>query len=496
MTLPPLDSTVIDYRNGIAARQFTAEAGLDRFLAALDSVDRRVKALLESYGEAASHAAREVDRRLAGGEAPRPLEGVPFTAKGNLCTELGTTNAGSRILEGFRATEDATAVRRLREAGAILVGKTNMDEFGMGSSCENSAYHPTYNPWDPRWVPGGSSGGAAALAAALGGAFHLGTDTGGSIRQPAAFCHVTGFKPSYGAVSRSGVLAFGSSLDQVGVLGRSASDARLVLSVIAGWDPRDSTTRRAPLDPSPPGAASGWRIGLPREYFADGIDPEVAQRVRTAIAEFERLGCRVVEVSLPHTEFANACYQVISTAEASSNLARYDGIHYGVRAPLGASADLATVYRESRGRGFGPEVQRRILLGTFVLTAGHADAYYRRALQVRAKIRDDFARVFRDVDGLVAPTSPVLPFALGEKVTDPLALYACDILTVPASLAGLPGVSIPCGHAPGGEPVGLQILGPAGADATVLAIAAAYQSVTGHHLPLAPVPPTEPGGIS
>ncbi|MGE3163596.1 MAG: Asp-tRNA(Asn)/Glu-tRNA(Gln) amidotransferase subunit GatA [Planctomycetota bacterium] len=491
MTLLPPEVTALDYRHAIADRQIGAEAGIERFLHALRQLDARVQAVLECYEHEALTAARVVDRELAQGRVARPLEGVPFTVKGNLSTEFGTTNAGSRILEGFRALADATAVRRLRAAGAILVAKTNLDEFGMGSSCENSAFHPTRNPWNKKWVPGGSSGGAAALAAGLGGSFHLGTDTGGSIRQPAAFCHVTGMKPSYGAVSRAGVLAFGSSLDQVGVLGRSAADARAVLAVMGGHDALDATSRREPTLTPPP--APPWRVGLPREYFASGIDPQVTEKVRAAVGLLEALGCVVVEVSLPHTEYANACYQIVSTAEASSNLARYDGIHYGVRTGTG---ELAAVYRASRGRGFGAEVQRRILLGTFVLTAGHADAYYQRALRVRSKIREDFERVFRDVDVLVAPTSPVLPFALGERVTDPLALYACDVLTVPASLAGLPGVSVPCGRAGGGEPVGLQILGPVGGDSLVLAVAEAYQARSDHHRALAHDPTSGNGGAA
>lgn len=473
--------SVTTLQRKIAAGEIGVTAALEPFLRQLERIDDRVGGLLESFPDQAMKCAREADQRLAGGAPARALEGVPFTAKGNICTRVGSTNAGSQLLRGFRSPYDATAVARLLEAGAILVGKTNLDEFGMGSSCENSSFQPTRNPWDLERVPGGSSGGAAALAGALGASFHLGSDTGGSIRQPAALCGATGFKPTYGAVSRYGLLAFGSSLDQIGPLARTAEDCELIVRVMSGADPFDATSLSEPLETS----TGQRRLGIPREYFVDSIDAEVRERVLAGIQTLEQLGYEVREVSLPHTEYANACYQVISTAEASSNLARYDGVHYGVRAEAAsATADstpLTALYRESRGQGFGAEVRRRVLLGTFVLSAGHCEAYYQRALRVRTRIREDFERVFEEVDALVCPTSPIPPFRLGERVTDPLALYACDILTVSANLAGIPGVSIPCGSDEDGLPVGLQILGPAGGDLGVLAIAQEFQSETSHH---------------
>ncbi|MFQ5654556.1 MAG: Asp-tRNA(Asn)/Glu-tRNA(Gln) amidotransferase subunit GatA [Planctomycetota bacterium] len=477
-SLPARNASALEYRARLLAGDFTAEEGIGRWFELLRALGEPLGAPLETFEEGALAAAADVDRRLAEGEAARPLEGIPFTAKGNICTSEGVTSAASRILEGFRSPRDATAVARLRAAGAILTGKTNLDEFGMGSSCENSALQITRNPWDRARVPGGSSGGAAALAGCLGWGFHIGSDTGGSIRQPAAFCGVTGMKPSYGLVSRSGLLAFGSSLDQIGPLGRTAADAAAVLAEMAGEDPLDSTTRpgrpRELLDGEPP-----RRVGIPREYFEGGIAPEVVARVRDAIAVLEREGIAVEEISLPHTAYANACYQVISTAEASSNLARYDGVHHGVR--HGGDGELVDLYAESRGRGFGAEVRRRILLGTFVLSAGYYDAYFKLALRVRRRIREDFEQAFRVVGALLCPTSPVAPFPIGEKVTDPLALYACDVLTVSANLAGIPAISVPCGLTGERLPVGLQLLGPAGEDGALLALSRLYQERTDHH---------------
>ncbi len=479
-SLPAMHASAAEYRRGIVERRYSARDGTERFLRALARVDSKTHALLEVLPEDALRHAEAVDAYLARGSPPRALEGVLFTAKSLIATCAGTTNAGSRILEGYRSPYDATAVRRLLDAGAILVGKTNLDEFGMGSSTENSAFHPTRNPWDLERVPGGSSGGAAALAGSLGWSFHLGTDTGGSIRQPAALCSASGMKPTYGLVSRYGLLAFGSSLDQIGPLARSAEDVMLALDAMAGEDPLDATSRPGRPHLSASGARAR-RIGIPREYFGAGIDAGVARRVEEAIEILAADGVERREVSLPHTRYANACYQVVATAEASSNLARYDGIHYGVR-HAGSTGDATSVYRTSRGRGFGAEVQRRILLGTFVLSAGYYDAYYKRALQVRRLLRRDFERAFDQVDLLVCPTSPIPPFRIGEKVTDPLALYACDILTVPASLAGMPGISIPCGLDAAGLPVGLQIIGPLGGDATVLRLARRFQELTDHHV--------------
>lgn len=488
-SLPPPGATALEYRAALLAGTCTARAGIAAYLDQLRALDAQLGALLDLCADSALEEADAIDARLRAGAAPRPLEGVPFTAKSNICTLAGRTTAGSRALADYHAPSEATAVRRLRAAGAVLVAKTNMDEFGMGSSTENSAFHPTRNPWDLARVPGGSSGGAAALAASHGWAVHLGSDTGGSVRQPAAFCGVTGLKPSYGRVSRSGLVAFGSSLDQIGPLARDAADAAATLAAMAGWDPLDATTRTfdaaMALAPEPPRGELPRRLGVPREILTLAIDPEIAAAVRAALAVLEAEGCTVHEVSLPHTAQANACYQVIAPAEASSNLARYAGVHTGYRSP--GARTLDALYRESRGAGFGAEVKRRILLGTFVLSAGHAEAYYGRALRVRSRIREDFARAFETVDALVTPTSPLTPFELGERSADPLALYACDVLTVPASLAGLPALSVPCGLSARGLPIGLQLIGPVGGEATVLALAARYQAHTDHHRALAPV---------
>ncbi len=421
------------------------------------------------------------DARRARGEARGPLDGVPVALKDLLVDEGEPCTCASRILEGFVAPYPGTATARLRATGAVVIGRTNMDEFAMGSSTEHSVYGVARNPWDPGRTPGGSSGGSAAAVAAGVVPIALGSDTGGSIRQPASLCGVTGLKPTYGRVSRYGLVAFASSLDQIGPFARTAADCALVLEAIAGHDPLDSTSLPEPpprLRAALSGDVSGLVIGLPREFFAkEGLAPGVAERVREAVAELERAGAKTREVSLPHAPHAIATYYLIATAEASSNLARYDGVRFGRRA---GAATLGEMYRRTRSEGFGPEVKRRILLGTYVLSAGYYDAYYRKAMKVRTLLRRDFEQAFAGCDLLAGPTTPEPAFRIGEKTGDPLAMYLSDIYTVSANLAGIPGVSLPCGFADG-LPVGLQLLGRPLDEATLLRAADAYQRRTDWH---------------
>jgi len=467
-------------RDAIAARTISAAEAVDAHLQRAAAVDGRVAAFALLTADEARAAAAAVDRALAAGEAPGALAGVPIAVKDILCTRGVPTRCGSRILEGFVPPFDATSVERLRAAGAVILGKTNMDEFAMGSSTENSAFHPTRNPWDLERVPGGSSGGSAAAVAADLAPAALGTDTGGSIRQPAALCGVVGLKPTYGRVSRYGQVAFASSLDQIGPFANSVEDAALVFEAIAGHDPRDATSARLPA-PRVAAAlgrgAGGMRIGVPREYFARGLDDDVAGPVRAALDAAAALGASVREISLPHTEYAIPAYYIIATAEASSNLARYDGVRYGRRDP--GARDLASLYLRSRSAGFGAEVKRRIMLGTYVLSSGYYDAFYRKGQKVRTLIRRDFDQAFAGIDAIVTPTSPSAAFRLGEKVDDPLAMYLSDIYTVTVNLAGLPGLSIPCGLTGGGLPVGLQIIGRRFDEETVLRLGAALEGALG-----------------
>ena len=465
---------VVDCRDGLACGRFSSVDLTRAFLQRIEQVDGRLHAFLRTTPTQALEAAAEADRTRAEGDL-RPLLGVPLAIKDVLMTTGIETTAGSRILEGFVPPYCATAVEKLKSAGAIILGKTNTDEFAMGSSTENSAFGPTLNPWDLGRVPGGSSGGSAAAVAAHEAPAALGTDTGGSVRQPAAFCGIVGLKPSYGRVSRYGLIAYGSSLDQVGPITRSVADAALLLEVIAGADPRDSTTMpvKAPAFSSAlTGDIAGLRIGIPQEYFVEGIQPEVEEAVRSAIEQFASLGAEIVPVSLPNAELALPVYYLVATAEASANLARYDGIRFGL------SADGETVFdhfRQTRGAGFGPEVKRRIMLGTYALSAGYYDAYYLKAQQVRTMIRQDFDRAFSQVDVLLSPTSPTTAFRIGEKVDDPLAMILTDIFTTSANLAGLCGISVPCGFDGDGLPIGLQILGPPFGEEKILAAAYAYE---------------------
>ena len=462
-------------------REVTPTEAAVEYLARIDAVDGEVRAFLTVTREHALAQAAAADARFRTGQPRGPLDGVPVALKDVLCTRGIRTTSGSKILERFVPPYDATVVARLVEAGAVVLGKLNMDEFAMGSSTEHSGFFTTRNPWDVDRVPGGSSGGAAAAVAAGMAAASLGTDTGGSIRQPAAFCGTVGFKPTYGRVSRYGVIAFASSLDQVGPFGRTVEDVALMLQVIAGADPMDSTAVATPVPDYRAElgrGVEGLRIGIPTEYFIDGMSPEVESAVRAAIATLERLGARTEPVSLPHTEYGLAAYYVIAPAEASSNLARYDGVKYGLRAPGGK--DLIDMYAKTRAAGFGDEVKRRIMLGTYALSAGYYDAYYGRALKVRTLVRRDFQEAFERVNLIAAPTTPGVAFKLGEKA-DPLSMYLNDVLTIPVNLAGLPGISVPAGFTGGGLPIGLQLIGRAFDEATVLRAAHAYERATDWH---------------
>jgi len=455
---------------GISALE-VADAHLERALRWND----HLRAFLHLEPEDVRRQAREVDRRIGAGEDPGPLAGVPVAIKDNLCTRGVPTTCASRILEPFVPPYDAHVVERLRGAGAVLFGKTNLDEFAMGSSTENSAFGPTRNPHDLACTAGGSSGGSAAAVAAGLVPLALGSDTGGSIRQPAGFCGIVGLKPTYGLVSRYGLVAFASSLDQVGPLARSVDDARLLLSVIAGPDPRDATcSATPPAAADVPDSLAGLRIGLPRECFGEGIDPEVRAAVDRAVARMEEAGAALEEVSLPLVKYGIAVYYIVAPSEASSNLARYDGVRYGLRAEGDTVEEMESA---TRGEGFGREVKRRILLGTFALSSGYYDAYYGRAQKVRAAMRAEHEACLRRVDLLLTPTTPTPAFRLGEKIEDPLAMYLNDVLTVTANLCGLPAVSLPCGHTAGGLPIGLQLTGPRFGEARLLAAARACEAL-------------------
>ncbi|MFQ6091813.1 MAG: Asp-tRNA(Asn)/Glu-tRNA(Gln) amidotransferase subunit GatA [bacterium] len=438
--------------------------------------DGEINAFITLTEERATRQAQRVDERLRRGEPVGSLAGIPVAVKDNMCMEGVLTTCGSRILSNFVAPYDATVVRRLIEADAVIIGKTNMDEFAMGSSNENSYFGPVKNPHDHERIPGGSSGGSAAAVASGQAILALGSDTGGSVRQPAALCGVVGLKPTYGRVSRYGLVAYASSLDQIGPIAKTVEDCAMVLRVIAGHDPRDSTSVKAEVpsySEALGGRLKGIRIGLPEEYFAEGLDPEVESAIRDAVEPLTDSGVSIESVSLPHTDYAVAAYYILATAEASSNLARYDGVRYGYRSP--GDRGLIDLYIRSRSEGFGQEVQRRIMLGTYALSAGYYDAYYLKAQKVRTLIKEDFDRAFLTYDVLITPTSPTPAFKFGEKLDDPLTMYLSDIYTISANLAGLPAVSIPCGKTQSGLPIGLQITGKPFDEATVLKIAAAIE---------------------
>ena len=443
------------------------------FLNRIQQCDDKIKAFLTVEEEPALAQAAELDRQLASGESKNGLlTGIPLAIKDNIVTQGVRTTCASRILENYVPPYDATVMEKLRQSGALLLGKTNCDEFAMGSSTENSAFFPTRNPWDLERVPGGSSGGSAAAVAAGEAPGALGSDTGGSIRQPAAFCGTVGLKPTYGRVSRYGLVAFASSLDQIGPVGNSVYDVAILLQAIAGADPHDSTSAARPVEDylsEIDKGVKGLKIGVPKEWFGSRLDEQIEQSLQAAIKKLEGLGCSVLEVHMPQTEFAVSTYYIIAPAEASSNLARYDGVKYGHRSA--DQKDLESMFKSTRSEGFGEEVKRRIMIGTYVLSAGYYDAYFLKAGKVRTLLRNDYLEAFKKVDFLVGPTTPSLPFKIGEKKTDPLEMYLMDIYTVTANLAGIPGLSLPCGFSQEGLPIGLQIQAPYFQEARLLNLA-------------------------
>jgi aspartyl-tRNA(Asn)/glutamyl-tRNA(Gln) amidotransferase subunit A len=474
--------TITGVREALRTKEISARELTKDFFARIENRNRELNAFLALSLDRAYAQADRIDAVIAKGDALPPLAGVPIAVKDVISTRDVPTTCGSKILESYIPPYDATAIERLERAGAVILGKTNCDEFAMGSSNENSAYGPVRNPVALDRVPGGSSGGSAAAVAAGLAVAALGTDTGGSIRQPGACCGISGMMPTYGRVSRYGLIAFASSLDRIGPLTQNVTDVATVMSVIAGHDANDSTSAAVPV---PDYAAElekpvqGLRIGVPEDYFGEGLDQEVREKVLAGIALLEKLGCRRIPLQMPHTDYAIATYYIVATAEASSNLARYDGVRYGLRIP---GATLGEMYRKTRERGFGPEVKRRIMLGTYVLSAGYYDAYYLRAQKVRSLIARDFADAFQKVDVIITPTAPTPAFRLGEKTADPLQMYLADIYTVTGSLAGVPGISVPCGKTNAGLPVGMQILAPHFGESRVLQVARAFEKAGGFEI--------------
>jgi aspartyl-tRNA(Asn)/glutamyl-tRNA(Gln) amidotransferase subunit A len=467
-----IDALHAAYQEGVE----TASSVVDRSVRRIDDLNPALNAFLTVMHEAAMADAASCDARIARGEPLRPLEGVPVAVKDNMVVDGVRTTCASRILHNYVPPYTATAVARLRAAGAVIVGKTNMDEFAMGSSNENSAFGPVHNPWDEARVPGGSSGGSAVAVASGMAVAALGSDTGGSIRQPAALTGVVGLKPTYGRVSRYGLVAFGSSLDQIGPFANSVADAARVLGVIAGRDPLDSTSSEAPVpdfERGLDGDATGLRVGVPAEFFGEGLSAGTRERVETAIDALRARGAEIVDVSLPHMKYSTAVYYIVATAEASANLARYDGVRYGFRAE--EAEGLKQMYAKTRAEGFGDEVKRRIMLGTYVLSSGYYDAYYDKALRVRTLIERDFATAFEQCDVIATPASPGVAFELGAKTDDPLEMYLSDIYTITANLAGVPGISVPCGLSEG-LPVGVQLLAPHFGEAVMLRAARAVEA--------------------
>ena len=455
--------------NLIKKKKATAYEIMQDIFNQIDKVDNLIKAFLVVEREEALKKAQEIDKKVKNGEKIPPLAGVAVAVKDIIATQGTETTCGSKILKGFIPPYDATVINRLKDAGAIIIGKTNMDEFAMGSSTENSAFGPTHNPWDLERVPGGSSGGSTAAVAADETFVALGTDTGGSVRQPASLCGMVGLKPTYGRVSRYGLVAYASSLDQIGPITKDVTDCALIMKVISGYDKMDSTSVNLGVPDylkSCQEGIKGLKIGVPKEYFIEGIDREVKDALDKALKMFEKLGARIEEVSLPHTEYSLPTYYLIATAEASSNLARYDGVQYGYRTE--DYEDLSSMYQKTRSEGFGSEVKRRIMLGTYALSSGYYDAYYLKAQKVRTLIKEDFDKAFSKYDILITPTSPTPAFKLNEKVSDPLTMYLSDIYTIPINLAGIPAISLNCGYSKNNLPIGLQIIGKHFSEETIL----------------------------
>lgn len=455
--------------------------------ARMDEVEGDVRAYITEMRETALAQARDVDAKIAAGEEISFLAGIPCAIKDNICIRGAKTTCASKMLEDFVAPYDATVIARLNKENPVILGKANLDEFAMGSTTENSAFHPTRNPWNLSRVPGGSSGGSAAAVAAGCAIWALGSDTGGSIRQPASFCGAVGLKPTYGRVSRYGLVAFASSLDQIGPVTRDVTDCAHVMNAIAGHDPMDSTSIRADAPDYTKSLVNnirGLKIGIPKEYFIDGMDAEVENAVKGAIKRLEEFGAEIVEVSMPHTKYAVSAYYLIAPAEASSNLARYDGVSYGARVE---GADMIDMYKKTRSEKFGEEVKRRIMLGTYALSAGYYDAYYLKALKVRTLVKQDFDRAFEQVDALVAPTAPTTAYKLGEMVSDPIKMYLQDICTIPVNLAGIPAISLPCGKSADGLPIGLQIIGKPLGEETLIRAAYTFEQNSAARWGIAPL---------
>ena len=475
--------TIHELHDLLVKKKVTSREATEAFCRRIGEVEGKIKAYLRLTGEEAFRQADEVDQKIAKGEEIGDLAGIPLGLKDVLCTKGIQTTCASKILEGYVPFYDATVIRKLKEKNAVFLGKLNMDEFAMGSSTENSGFQITHNPWDLERIPGGSSGGSAAAVVADECVAALGTDTGGSIRQPAACCGVVGLKPTYGRVSRYGLVAFASSLDQIGPITKDVEDCAILMNAISGYDPCDSTSVKEEVPDYKQALKKdikGIRVGIPKEYFVEGIDPEVEKAVKGAIDSFRKWGAEIREISLPHTEYAVAIYYIIATAEASSNLARYDGVKYGFRSK--GYRDLMEMYTQTRARGFGKEVKRRIILGTYVLSAGYYEAYYRKASQVRTLMRKDFDDAFQKVDVIVSPTAPTPAFRIGEKTEDPLQMYLSDIHTIPVNLAGIPAISIPCGFSRQGLPIGLQLMGKHFDEGMLLRTAYTFEQNTDFHL--------------